>query len=617
MTTSWSTPTCAPRSRPRSRIAPVPTWWRRDRVAGLADGTWPAGRRGAGRRPARASPDAATRRWSSTPSPPRAEDAWPTPSGATRPAASAACSTGPSGCPTSRPASRSRPRCRPAGSPSHAMARQSSTTRGSRSVRPDWRARAAGRARPARQSDLERARRRSSRRSAARRDGAPYGVARRVRRSTRPEPRRRGRGTSAVGAEEAERAAARETEAIAREAGVARGPARAAGCGGRPPAGGSSAMPARTGAAGRAAPRRATRAAASRPGRPAPPSCASGAIAWPRSRPRTTARRRDAEHARARAEAAATIAEERVARADRELAAPRRARDARSATERDRSADRARRRDHARGSGTRRARRAARRRMPPTARDWRKPSEPRRRRGSGCAPPTNGLAPPTTPSSRRASASSRCARACSSSLPASGELGLASLGVERPQLTGGGCAVDGRGHQPTGRPDADAETEGRARTQRARGGSRGLAERWAAEPPTGRCAVARPSRPAPPPLPRARRGQPVRRRGVRRAQGPPRDARDAGRRTCASAIAKTRELIAELDTMIADQFRTTFAALETAFERRFEQLFGGGFAQLSLTDPDRPRRRPASRSSPGRPARSRRRWRCCRAASGR
>lgn len=51
------------------------------------------------------------------------------------------------------------------------------------------------------------------------------------------------------------------------------------------------------------------------------------------------------------------------------------------------------------------------------------------------------------------------------------------------------------------------------------------------------------------------------------------------------AIVKTRELIAELDTMIAEQFRTTFAALESAFERRFEQLFDGGFAKLSLTDP--------------------------------
>ena len=51
------------------------------------------------------------------------------------------------------------------------------------------------------------------------------------------------------------------------------------------------------------------------------------------------------------------------------------------------------------------------------------------------------------------------------------------------------------------------------------------------------------------------------------------------------AIAATRRLIAELDELISTQFRTTFAALETAFERRFEQLFGGGFAKLSLTDP--------------------------------
>jgi chromosome segregation protein len=52
-----------------------------------------------------------------------------------------------------------------------------------------------------------------------------------------------------------------------------------------------------------------------------------------------------------------------------------------------------------------------------------------------------------------------------------------------------------------------------------------------------------------------------------------------------AAIEKTRQLIAELNTMIADQFRTTFAALETAFDTRFRQLFGGGFARLSLTDP--------------------------------
>jgi len=52
------------------------------------------------------------------------------------------------------------------------------------------------------------------------------------------------------------------------------------------------------------------------------------------------------------------------------------------------------------------------------------------------------------------------------------------------------------------------------------------------------------------------------------------------------AIATTRALIVELDTMIATQFRATFAALETAFDARFQQLFGGGFARLSLTEPD-------------------------------
>ncbi len=60
---------------------------------------------------------------------------------------------------------------------------------------------------------------------------------------------------------------------------------------------------------------------------------------------------------------------------------------------------------------------------------------------------------------------------------------------------------------------------------------------------------------------------------------------DTQQRDLRTAIDKTRELIAELNTMIADQFRTTFAALETAFDARFQQLFGGGYARLSLTDP--------------------------------
>jgi chromosome segregation protein len=51
------------------------------------------------------------------------------------------------------------------------------------------------------------------------------------------------------------------------------------------------------------------------------------------------------------------------------------------------------------------------------------------------------------------------------------------------------------------------------------------------------------------------------------------------------AIGRTRGLIAELDTLISEQFRTTFRALETSFDARFRQLFGGGYAHLSLTDP--------------------------------
>ncbi len=63
------------------------------------------------------------------------------------------------------------------------------------------------------------------------------------------------------------------------------------------------------------------------------------------------------------------------------------------------------------------------------------------------------------------------------------------------------------------------------------------------------------------------------------------DGLEGQERDLRAAIADTRRLIDELATMIADQFRTTFAALETAFDARFRQLFQGGFARLSLTDP--------------------------------
>jgi chromosome segregation protein len=63
------------------------------------------------------------------------------------------------------------------------------------------------------------------------------------------------------------------------------------------------------------------------------------------------------------------------------------------------------------------------------------------------------------------------------------------------------------------------------------------------------------------------------------------EALDAQRADLEGAIGSTRELIVELSTLISSQFRATFAALEGAFARRFQQLFDGGEAQLSLTDP--------------------------------
>jgi chromosome segregation protein len=60
---------------------------------------------------------------------------------------------------------------------------------------------------------------------------------------------------------------------------------------------------------------------------------------------------------------------------------------------------------------------------------------------------------------------------------------------------------------------------------------------------------------------------------------------DAQDKDLREAIARTRQLIGDLDELIATQFRTTFAQLEVAFDARFQQLFGGGFAKLVLTDP--------------------------------
>jgi chromosome segregation protein len=64
------------------------------------------------------------------------------------------------------------------------------------------------------------------------------------------------------------------------------------------------------------------------------------------------------------------------------------------------------------------------------------------------------------------------------------------------------------------------------------------------------------------------------------------DSLETQRTDMETAIDNTRELIASLSQMINEQFRTTFAALEDAFERRFHELFGGGDAELSLTSPE-------------------------------
>ena len=61
---------------------------------------------------------------------------------------------------------------------------------------------------------------------------------------------------------------------------------------------------------------------------------------------------------------------------------------------------------------------------------------------------------------------------------------------------------------------------------------------------------------------------------------------DAQESDLRGAISGTRELIVELNALIATQFRATFTSLESAFDHRFQQLFGGGFARLSLTDPE-------------------------------
>jgi chromosome segregation protein len=52
------------------------------------------------------------------------------------------------------------------------------------------------------------------------------------------------------------------------------------------------------------------------------------------------------------------------------------------------------------------------------------------------------------------------------------------------------------------------------------------------------------------------------------------------------AAADLRRVIDELDRLMEDQFSATFEAVSKEFKNYFKQLFGGGEAQLLLTDPD-------------------------------
>ena len=175
-------------------------------------------------------------------------------------------------------------------------------------------------------------------------------------------------------------------------------------------------------------------------------------------------------------------------------------------------------------------------------------------------------------------------------LAALGEVGLRHLaeaaradgdaGTEaEPEVDGYASRADGASTEGTD-PSAEAG-EGAALESHLEA----LAPRWAAEPPA-----------AEPPTPG--RLAVLRRRYHELGAANPfavdeyRSVRDrletleAQHKDLREAIARTRSLIADLDVLIATQFRTTFAALEVAFDARFQQLFGGGFARLSLTDPD-------------------------------
>ena len=281
------------------------------------------------------------------------------------------------------------------------------------------------------------------------------------------------------------------------------------------------------------------------------------------------ATRRDAEHARARADAAVANAEERIARADRESAAlveretsivdqrDRLRTDVATATTLERDARDALMALHTADAADR-SRLAEAERAASTAREKLRSADDRAR-----------AADHAELEARLGLDSLR--EGVLVELAGLGELGFASLGIARSATAEEAAEEDAEIDAPDDTAALDAALSS-------------IAERWETEPP-------------PADAPSAGRLGHLRRRYHELGAANPyavEEYADLKARLesletqgddLRTAIAKTRELITELDQMIATQFRTTFAALETAFERRFEQLFGGGFAKLSLTDP--------------------------------
>ncbi len=295
--------------------------------------------------------------------------------------------------------------------------------------------------------------------------------------------------------------------------------------------------------------------------------------------------RRDAEHRRARADAAAAMADDRVIRADRDTAALLE-RESRASTERDalrariatavtaeRTAREALAELHAADAADR-SRLAEAERDAAGARERLRSADDRLRTADH-----HELEARLGLESLRESVLVE--------LAGLGELGLRSLGVSG---AGDASLDDARAHLPTDDPDAEpatrADDDGAVAEDIAafEAALETQAARWAAEPPPG-------GAPAPGRLAQLRRryhelgaANPyaVEEYAELKTRLEGLDTQAADLR---AAIETTRSLIAELDTMIATQFRSTFEALESAFERRFEQLFGGGYARLSLTDP--------------------------------